>query len=69
MFHHFLTCKNITKYLPHRALYFILGIMTGVEPVDKKDHHCFQFTRCNRCVTFDYGPDCTPEQIDYNVNY
>lgn len=43
--------------------------MTGVEPVDKKDHHCFQFTRCNRCVTFDYGPDCTPEQIDYNVNY
>merc|ERR1712193_298516 len=42
------------------------GAMAGVIPVDDKDRHCFEFTKCNRCVTFDHGPDCTPEQINYN---
>jgi len=44
------------------------GIMTGVYPVDEKDMHCFEFTKCNRCVTFDHGPDCTPEQVNYNFD-
>jgi hypothetical protein len=41
------------------------GIMTGVDPVDPKDEVCYNFTKCNRCVTFDYGDECTPEQTDY----
>lgn len=44
----------------------LAGIMTGVYPVDAKDRHCFEFTRCNRCVTFDYGEACTPEQVAYD---
>ena len=24
--------------------------------------------KCNRCVTFDHGPDCTPEQVNYNFD-
>lgn len=43
-------------------------VLLGVVPVDSKDMHCFQFIRCNRCVAFDYGPDCTPEQIAYDVS-
>ena len=34
-----------------------------------QDKHCFKFTRCNRCVTFDYGPDCTPEQVGYDFDF
>ncbi|CBY36796.1 unnamed protein product [Oikopleura dioica] len=41
------------------------GTMTGVYPMDAKDQHCFDFVRCNRCVTFDFGPECTPEQVAY----
>ena len=44
------------------------GIMTGVYPVDPQDLHCFEFTKCNRCVTFDFGPDCTPEQVNYDFD-
>lgn len=35
--------------------------------MDAKDQHCFDFVRCNRCVTFDFGPECTPEQVAYEV--
>lgn len=74
IFQHFYTNEQLTKTYGYGCYCLNLGdrplsgIMTGVEPVDKKDHHCFQFTRCNRCVTFDYGPDCTPEQIDYKFD-
>ena len=44
------------------------GDISGVYPVDQKDKHCFEFTRCNRCTTMDFGEACNPDQIDYNVS-
>lgn len=72
MFRHFFTNDQLMKTYGYGCYCLNLGdrplagIMTGVYPVDDKDKHCFEFTRCNRCVTFDYGPDCTPEQIEYD---
>jgi len=74
MFLHFYTNEQLTKTYGYGCYCLNLGdrplsgTMTGVVPVDDKDMHCFQFTRCNRCVTFDFGPDCTPEQIIYNFD-
>lgn len=72
MFSHFYTEEQLIKTYGYGCYCLNLGdrplagIMTGVFPVDKKDKHCFEFTRCNRCVTFDFGPECTPEQISYD---
>ena len=73
MFKHFFTNDQLMKTYGYGCYCLNLGdrplagIMTGVYPVDNKDKHCFEFTRCNRCVTFDFGPDCTPEQVPYDV--
>ena len=75
MFKHFFTNDQLMKTYGYGCYCLNLGdrplagVMTGVYPVDEKDKHCFEFTRCNRCVTFDFGPDCTPEQVEYDVRY
>ena len=74
MFRHFYSAQQLINTYGYGCYCLNLGdrplagILAGVYPVDAKDKHCFEFTRCNRCVTFDFGPDCTPEQIDYNVS-
>ena len=74
MFRHFYTAEQLINTYGYGCYCLNLGdrplagILAGVYPVDAKDKHCFEFTRCNRCVTFDFGPDCTPEQTDYNVS-
>ena len=40
---------------------------SGLVPVDEKDKHCLDYTRCHRCVKFDFGHSCTPDQRKYNV--
>ena len=30
---------------------------------------CFHWTKCNRCVVFDYGPMCSPEITAYQWEY
>lgn len=74
MFQHFYSNEQLARTYGYGCYCLNLGdrplsgVMTGVEPVDAKDMHCFQFTRCNRCVTFDFGPTCTPEQVAYDFD-
>ena len=30
---------------------------------------CFEWTKCNRCVVFDYGPMCSPEITPYSWDF
>lgn len=72
MFLHFFTHEQLTSIYGYGCYCLNLGdrplsgMMTGVEPVDDVDELCFQWTKCNRCTTFDHGDQCTPETVKYN---
>ena len=40
-----------------------------VSSTDEIFRSCFEWTKCNRCVVFDYGPMCSPEITPYSWDF
>ena len=45
------------------------GMVSGVEPVDEMDRHCYKYTQCIKCLRMDHNSDCKPETTTYLVCY
>jgi len=45
------------------------GLVSGVEPIDEMDRHCYRYTQCIKCLKIDHGDHCTPENAKYEYSY